>query len=76
MMSKVPAIREELCIDGSACPSCRADRSAVIGVNIPGVYDGVLFWACMNCSHAWHRWPVNHYLHNRAAPYVRRTVLK
>lgn len=52
------------------CPLCAADlRDApipgdtdgrhylrTIGVCIPGVYDGVLFWACPDCQGAWHRW--------------------
>lgn len=49
------------------CPDCCADLrlkknkfriySRVIGVEIPGRSDGVLFWRCPDCGHEWHRWP-------------------
>lgn len=57
---------------GGECPSCPADGYAVVGVEIPGVYDGILYWGCLQCGHAWQRWPVEHYLHKRAAPYIER----
>jgi hypothetical protein len=28
----------------------------VIGVEIRGVYDGVLFWQCPKCDHRYHQW--------------------
>lgn len=27
-----------------------------VGHEIPGVYDGILFWSCPDCGGAWHRW--------------------
>lgn len=33
------------------CPSCGA--ADPFGIEIQGVYDGVLFWACRECPHAW-----------------------
>lgn len=30
--------------------------SRKLGVEIPGVYDGVLYWACPDCGARWHRW--------------------
>lgn len=27
-----------------------------IGHEVRGVYDGVLFWSCPDCGHAWPRW--------------------
>jgi len=30
--------------------------SRKIGVEIPTVYDGVLYWMCPDCSWAWNRW--------------------
>lgn len=30
--------------------------SRMIGVEVPGVYDGVLYWRCPDCGAAWHRW--------------------
>lgn len=40
-------------------------------VEIPGVYDGGLFYACPSCGGAWHRWPEDHYLYKRADIHVR-----
>lgn len=46
------------------CPSCKADlRTSVngveyyrtIGMEVRGMYDGVLFWICPDCDHAWPR---------------------
>lgn len=42
------------------CPYCNADlRTASgrreIGHEIQGVYDGVLYWMCPDCSYAWPR---------------------
>jgi predicted RNA-binding Zn-ribbon protein involved in translation (DUF1610 family) len=44
-----------------------------IGQEIPGVYDGVLYWFCPDCGGKWHRWPEGHYLRNRAEKYVTAT---
>ncbi len=43
------------------CPHCNADLrdgdySRLIGVEIPGVYDGVLYWLCPDCNGTFHRW--------------------
>lgn len=48
------------------CPHCGSDLSYVspeggtfsrrIGVELQGIYDGVLFWVCPVCQHAWHTW--------------------
>lgn len=58
-----------------ACPHCNADlhNGRAIGVEIRGVYDGVLFWRCPDCGGSWHRWsPVNSLrLYERAVRYVR-----
>jgi hypothetical protein len=27
-----------------------------LGIEIPGVYDGTLFYACPDCHETWHRW--------------------
>jgi hypothetical protein len=45
-----------------------------IGVEIPGVYDGVLFWQCPDCAGRWHRWPEGHELRERAQPHVSYTA--
>lgn len=36
------------------CPSC--DCTQVIGVEVQGEYDGVLFWHCRKCKTSWPRW--------------------
>jgi rubredoxin len=39
-----------------SCPHCGAGEDSLLGVEISGVYDGVLFWRCTACGHAWNRW--------------------
>ena len=64
--------------DKDVCPLCGADfaygetgqYSRRIGVEIPGVYDGVLFWQCPDCGGRWHRFPESHYLHERATRFI------
>lgn len=34
------------------CADCGGEP---LGVNVPGVYDGVLFWKCQDCGLAWTR---------------------
>lgn len=43
----------------AVCPHCTADLSGgrVIGINVQGVYDGILLWCCPDCDGRWHRWP-------------------
>lgn len=36
------------------CPACESGEH-VVGVEVRGVYDGVLFWKCDGCGHAWSR---------------------
>lgn len=54
------------------CPECPAG-TAVIGVEVRGVYDGVLYWTCW-AGHRWHRWPEGHYLRARAERFVDEVV--
>ena len=51
----------------SSCPKC--GEEAVVGVEVKGVYDGVLFWACNACKHRWHRFAEGR-LRWRAVPFV------
>lgn len=54
------------------CPHCDSylwrvydDKPAQrcgIGVEVRGVYDGVLYYACPFCFGTWHRWPKDHHL--------------
>lgn len=37
-----------------SCPKCESKR--VVGHEVSGVYDGVLYWQCMECAWAWNRW--------------------
>ncbi len=50
------------------CPKC--DCPGYVMVEVPGVYDGGLFYECVNCHHRWHRFEPHHYLYTRAEPYV------
>lgn len=40
-----------------------------MGVNVPGVYDGALFWRCMFCGHEWHRF-TDERMRSRAESYM------
>lgn len=37
----------------AVCPECAS--VAIMGHEVRGVYDGVLYWACMSCGVAWSR---------------------
>lgn len=41
----------------SACPTCGAPTERWLGHEVRGVYDGVLYWSCLDCGRAWNRWP-------------------
>lgn len=43
--------------------------SRMIGVEIRGVYDGVLYYACPDCGGAWQRWTASD-MRRRAQPYI------
>lgn len=43
-----------------------------IGVEVQGVYDGMLFYQCPDCGGRWHRWPVGTRQHAAAIRYVNR----
>lgn len=46
---------------------CEAHK---IGIQIQGVYDGVLFWECEQCGTRWHRWNEGTRQHAAAAEHV------
>ncbi len=50
---------------GSRAPEDRFYRRE-IGVQVSGVYDGVLYWMCPDCGHTWHRFAEGTALYNRA----------
>jgi len=53
------------------CPKCgNTDGSKLMGIEVRGVYDGVLYWRCLACGQEWNRWPEDSYLHARAEKYL------
>ena len=50
---------------GDSTHFCRS-----IMVEIPGVYDGGLFWMCPDCGGAWHRWEPESRLGLRAQTHI------
>jgi hypothetical protein len=44
--------------------------SRKIGVEIPGAYDGILYWNCPDCAANWHRWPLGHHNRVKANRYI------
>lgn len=64
------------------CPKCGKDLhyteenqqgtvfTHLIGVEIRGVYDGVLYWLCPFCDIAFHRWPYGHPYHEKAQRFI------
>jgi hypothetical protein len=62
-----------------ACPHCavRLDYEAdgevfsrAVGVEIPRLYDGVLFWRCPDCGECWHRYPTGDFRRASADRYA------
>ena len=45
--------------------------SRMIGMEVFGQYDGVLYYRCPDCGGNWHRFPEGDYRHERAEPYVK-----
>lgn len=50
------------------CPGC--ESGDVIGVEVRGVYDGVLYWMCEACGLRYHRFPEGHWLRPRAERHI------
>lgn len=44
---------------------------STVGVEIPGVYDGVLFWQCPDCGGCWHRFPPEDWRNEKAKKYLK-----
>ncbi len=51
------------------CPRCQSSEF-VVGQQIQGVYDGVLFWGCIGCEVTFHRFPEGDPRRARAEKYV------
>lgn len=47
-----------------------ADFDRVVGIEITGIYDGVLFWRCYACGRSFQRWPEDHGLHAKAQSFI------
>jgi|14_taG_2_1085336.scaffolds.fasta_scaffold53398_2 hypothetical protein len=41
-----------------------------VGVEVSGLYDGVLYWLCPECNGTWHRWPEGSELYGKARAYL------
>jgi hypothetical protein len=56
------------------CPTCDVDapNSEVLGVDVRGVYDGVLYWVHSKCGRAIPRWPAGSYPGDAARVYIDR----
>jgi hypothetical protein len=47
-------------------PCCGAPADRWIGVEVKGIFDGVLYWGCGDCGTVWNRWTTEHHLWPRA----------
>lgn len=52
------------------CPECGAVAGRIVGHEVQGVYDGVLWWSCRDCGRLWNRWPVGDSRHAKAQTYI------
>ena len=55
------------------CPVC---SGTLMGVEIRGVYDGILFFQCMDCSKPFHRFEPDESGFDKAAPFIRDIELQ
>jgi len=61
------------CIERGLYSPDTTHYSRMIGVEVPGVYDGVLYWECPDCGARWHRFTADGWgadFHKAAQPYV------
>jgi hypothetical protein len=58
--------------EGKYYPPGSTHFKRTIGVEIQGVYDGVLFYKCPDCNGRWHRWSMETWpqRYRDAEPYV------
>lgn len=50
------------------CPQGCGDE--IIGIEVWGLYDGVLYWQCTGCGSKWHRFPDDERLSAKAQPFI------
>ena len=55
-------------INMTKCKAC--GNSPLIGMEVPEVWDGVLYWWCPECGSRQHRFPKGHRLREKADPFV------
>jgi hypothetical protein len=76
------AEEEEEVMAPDECPACASDLvrevngktySDRVSVEIPGVYDGGLFWRCPFCSYDWHKWH-DPAMRRKAEPYMNQPM--
>lgn len=53
------------------CPKCESTKE-IVGIEVQGIYDGVLFWECQICAHRFHRFPLGDRLRERAEEFVNK----
>lgn len=46
-----------------------------IGIEIPGVSNGVLFWECPDCGGQWHRFDITSRMHHVALTYKTKPAI-
>ena len=44
--------------------------SRIVGIEVSGIYDGILYWECPDCNGRWHRWPEGTWQRKTARIYV------
>lgn len=56
--------------DTRHCPQC--GHTEIMGHEIRGVYDGVLFWSCLAAGHMWPRFSAEEWsrLHDKAVEII------
>lgn len=64
-----PAIPQEY-IDKGYYGEGVTHYSRMVGVEIPGVYDGVAYWHCPDCGVDWHRWQEGDSVRDRVDRYM------
>lgn len=57
-------------------PKCQyCNGTSIVGVEVRGVYDGVLYWECKGCGGTAHRFPQSDRLYAKAKPFVHPPVI-